>query len=69
MVENGGCYSRDNRVKVSIGSLGGWIGQEDEGDNKEEELVEVVHSGGHGKVIDSASGFLVPRMMEITPNG
>ena len=56
-------------MNVSIGSLGSWVGQEiassskDLGDNKEDvkndkELVGLVHSGGHRKVIASASEFL-----------
>lgn len=60
---------KNYKVKVFIGLVGGWIRLEiasyleDEGDNKEEakndeQLVGVVHSGGHGKVIDSKSGFL-----------
>ena len=55
---------KDNRVKVSIGSLGGWVrkdissSSEDEVDEKEdnqdlEALVGVVYPGGHGKVVDS----------------
>ena len=53
---------RDNRVKVSIGSLGGWVrkeiasSSENESDDKkddenDEALVGVVHSGGHGRIL------------------
>ena len=59
----------NNRGKVSIGSLGGWVrkeiasSSEDEGDDKEDDkngeaLVGVVHSGGHGTIIDLGSGGL-----------
>ena len=61
----------DNRVKVPIGSLGGWIRQEialsseDEGEAKkdgknDEALIGVFHSGGHGRIIDTKSGGLGP---------
>ena len=64
---------KDNRVKVSIGSLGGWLRKEiassleDEGDDKkddenDEALVGVVHSGGHGKIIDSRLDYLGPSL-------
>ena len=57
----------DNKVKVPIGSWDGWIRQEiassseDEDDAKENDrnddaLVRVVHSGGHGRIIDTGSG-------------
>ena len=59
----------DNRVKVPIGSWDGWIRHEiasssdDEDDTKEDGknddvLVEVVHSGGHGRIINTRSGSL-----------
>ena len=62
---------KDNKVKVSIGSLGGWVrkeiasSSEDESDNKkddenDEALVGVVHSGGHDRILDSGSGGLDP---------
>ena len=55
---------KNNKVKVSIGSLDGWMRKkiasysEDEGDDKEdnkngEPLVGVVHPSGHEKIIDS----------------
>ena len=61
----------DNRFKVPIGSLGDCIRQEiassseDEDDAKDDgknddALVEVVHSGGHGRIIDTGSGDLGP---------
>ena len=59
----------DNKVKVPIVSLGGWIRQEiassleDEDDakdngKKDDALVGVVHLGGHGRIIDTGSGSL-----------
>ena len=67
-------------MKVSIGSLGDWVGQtivlssEDESDNKKDvkndkELVGVVHSDGHEKVIDLASGFLGPSFYHCEDDG
>jgi hypothetical protein len=63
---------KDNRVKVSIGSLEGWMKKElylpmeeedldkikDEGG---EALVGVVHPGSHNTITDSGSGSLGPR--------
>ena len=62
---------KDNRVKVSIGSLGGWVTKkiasfsEDENDDKkvdenDEALVGAVHSGDYGRLVDSGSGGLGP---------
>ena len=59
----------DNRIKVPIGSLAGWIRQEigssseDEDDVKEDgknddALVGVVHSDGHRRIIATRSGDL-----------
>ena len=67
---------KDNRVKVFIGSLGGWIRKkiasslEDEGDGKDDEaLVGVVHSCGHWRIIDLESGFLGPSFYHYWDNG
>ena len=71
---------KDNRDKVSIGSLGGWMRKEiasfseDEGDDKEDDkideaLVVVVHSGGHGRIIDSGSDGLGPCFYHYGNNG
>ena len=70
----------DNRVKVPIGTWGGWIRQEivssseDEHDAKEDNkkddaLVGVVHSGGHGKIIDTGSGGLGHRFYNYGDDG
>ena len=71
---------KDNRVKVSIGSLGGWVRKkiasslEDASDDKkddenDEALVGVVHSGGHGKILDSGSGGLGPSFYHYGDDG
>ena len=71
---------KDNRVKVSIGSLSGWMRKEvassskDKGDDKEDDkndkaLVAVVYSDGHGRIIDSGSGFLGPSFDHYGDNG
>ena len=71
---------KDNRVKVSIGSLGGWVkkeitsSSEDEGDDKNDDkngetLVGVVHSSGHGTIIDSGSGGLGPSFYHYGDDG
>ena len=71
---------KDNRVKVSIGSLGGWMMEEiastskDEGDDKEDDkngeaLVGVVHLGGHGFIINSKLGGLDPSIYHYGDNG
>ena len=59
----------DNRIKIRIGTWGGWIRQEivsfseDEDDAKEDNkkkntLIGRVHSGGHGRPIYQGSGSL-----------
>ena len=57
----------DNRVKIRIGTWGGWVRQkivsslEDEDDAKEDKkntLIERVHSGGRGRPIYHGSGSL-----------
>lgn len=59
---------KDNRVKVSIGSLGGWMREEitsssdEEDEGKEEKkggetLVGVIHSDGQGATIDIGQVF------------
>ena len=59
---------KGNGVKVSIRSLRNWVRKniasslEDEGDDKKDnenngELVEIVHSGGHGRIVDLGSVF------------
>ena len=71
---------KDNRVKVSIGSLGGWVrkdfasSSEDEGEDKDngkndEALIGVVHSEGHEGFTDSGSGFLGPSFYHYGDNG
>ena len=71
---------KDNRVKVPIWSLGGWVRKEiasfseDESDDREEDkndetLVGVVHSGGHGKIINSGSDGLGPSFYNYGDNG
>ena len=71
---------KDNRVKISIGSLGGWVrkeiasSSEDEGDDKkddkdDEALVGVVHSEGHERIINSRSGLLGPSFNHYGGNG
>ena len=63
--------SKNNWVKIFIGSLGGWVRKEitsclkDEGDDKNDDkndkaLVRMVHSADHGRIIDSGFGFLGP---------
>ena len=70
----------DNRVQVYIGSLDGWVrkeiasSSEDEGDDKDDDknkeaLVGVVHSGGHGRIMDSESGGLDPSFYHYGDNG
>lgn len=55
---------KDNRVKISIRSLGGWMRKEISSSSKDEEydkknddnhkaLIKVVHSGGHARIIDA----------------
>ena len=70
----------DNRVKIFIESLGGWIRQEivssleNEGDAKEDgnnddALVGVYHSGGRGMIIDTGSGGLGPSFYNYGDDG
>ena len=64
---------KDNRVKVSIGLLGGWVRKEivsssEDGKNNEA-LIKVLHSGGHGGFINLGSGFLVSSFYHYMDNG
>ena len=70
----------DNRVKVSIRSLGGWVrkeiasSSEDESNDKnddenDEALVGVVHSGGHGRILDSGLCSLGPSFYHYGDDG
>ena len=71
---------KDNRVKVSIRSLGSWMRKEiasssnDEGDDKkndenDEAYVEVVHLGGHSRIVDFGSGGLRPSFYHYEDDG
>jgi hypothetical protein len=71
---------KDNSVKVSIGSLGGWVrkkitsSSEEEDDDKEgdktsEALEKIVHSGGQRTIMDSRSGSLGPSFYHWDDNG
>ena len=71
---------KDNKVKVSIGSLGGWVrkkitlSSEEEENDKEEDndgeiLVGVFHSGGQITTIDSGSCSLGPNFYHWSNNG
>ena len=71
---------KDNKVKVSIGSLGGWVrkeiasSSEDDSDDKNDDengeaLVGVVYSCGHSRILDSGSGGLGPSFYDYGDGG